>query len=235
MNSIKDFFENIKFKDKIDPKQKSIVKKYKNLIIFVLVIILCVIGFVRLTQTSQFIMFVEYVQQHRRSYFIFLITFKMAAIVWPPLPGGLITVASIPVIGWFYAWLADYVGGLLGASIAFLLAKYYGENFLHKVLGQELFDQVKQVKINKKRELEAIIVFRLLYGTISEVVSYGLGLLKVKFSYFFFGTAIAGLLNMFLFWAAHNVLEGGKGNIVTGIVGIVALVAFFKLKGRYFE
>lgn len=181
-----------------------------------------------------FQVFIDWGQQSLLLYITILTLLKALALLWPPLPGGLLTLGSIPVIGWFYAALADIIGSLIGASLAFLIAKRYGYWFLQKILDQRIIEKIRNFKIAKHKEFEAIFFLRLFTGVISEVVSYGCGIVGIRYRNFVFATFLASLLDLPLFYLASNVFAGENIFLNIALIIIFGFI-FWRLKGRYFE
>lgn len=168
-------------------------------------------------------------------FYVSLLLAKILAIVWPPLPGSLFTFGAIPFIGWFQSYLVDLVGSLIGASIAYFLGKKYGYPFLAKIFNVNILQKIQQIKIRKDREIESIFIGRMAgAGNIMELVCYGAGVLRVRFSSFIIASFLANLFALPLYYAGGNILKGG--NIILGIIfGAVTLFVFWKIKGRYIE
>lgn len=210
------------------------VKNNRHLILFVLVLAATFSGYIWMLKQPFFQGFIEWSQQNFILYFFVLILIKTVAIVWPPIPGGLLTLGSIPMIGWFNAYLADLIGGLTGSSIAYYLGKRYGHSFLRKIFDEKTIVKINKIKIVKNKELEAIFLVRLFTGIISEAISYGSGLLGIKYRNFLLGTFLASLMFMPFFYLASGILSG-KNILLNGIIVLIVGTLFYKLKGRYFE
>lgn len=180
-------------------------------------------------------MFNEWTRQNIITFYVFLLISKILAIVWPPLPGSLFTLGSIPFIGWPAALAVEIVGGLTGASITYYLGKWYGYPFLKRIFSEDIVAKIKQIKIRKDREIESIFVARVAgAGNLMEIVCYGAGVLNVRFSRFLIASFMANLLALPIFYIGGNVLKGG--NILLGLAfGAVTLFIFWKIKGRYVE
>lgn len=210
------------------------MKKNKHVIIFLAVSILTFVAYLRLTRTDGFQDFIVWSQSNFLLYFSVLVILKIAAIVWPPIPGGLLTLGSIPVIGWFNAWLADTIGGIIGASIAYALGRKYGQKFLKKIFDQKTIDKISLIKLKSGKEIEGIAVLRLFYGTISEFISYGSGVIGVKYIHFLIGTFLSSLGGMILYYFSQGIFAG-ENIVVNAILLGLAVILFFRIKGRYFE
>ncbi len=210
------------------------VKKHKNLILLILLAAGLFVAYIWFMRQPVFDDFIVWSQQNFLLYFGVLVFIKIIAIVWPPLPGGLLTLASIPVIGWFPAFLAEAIGGLAGSSVAYYLGKKYGYAFLRKVLDEKFITRIQRIKIAEKRELEALFFLRLFTGLVSEAVSYGSGVIGVKYRNFFLGTLAAEIVFMPSFYFVNEIFAGR--NVIVYVPIVLALAFFFwKMRGRYFE
>lgn len=209
-------------------------KNNYNLIIISIVMLASFGGYLWFIRQGVFQDFISWAQQNLILYFIILASIKMIGIVWPPIPGGLFTIGSVPVIGWQNAYLAEVIGGLAGATIAHHLGGKYGYKFLKKLFDEPVIERIKKVKIAKNKEVEAIFILRLFTGSISEAVSYGAGLLGVKYRNFIFGTIIAYIFLIPIFYLANNIFSG-KNILLNGALVLTLGFLFYKLRGRYFE
>ena len=169
-------------------------------------------------------------------YVFALFIYKSIGVLFPPIPAGVITLASIPFLGWFGAYLVDMAGSIAGGMVAYSLGKKYGKKILKKLFNESIVDKIVKTKIKKGKEIEAVFTFRVLLGsTILEAVYYGAGFLKIPFGKFLIGASLSHIVvGVPSFILANNIFSG-KNLVLTGILSIVALVFVLKTKGRYFE
>jgi uncharacterized membrane protein YdjX (TVP38/TMEM64 family) len=166
----------------------------------------------------------------------FLFLYKSVGVLFPPIPAGLVTMASIPFLGWFGAYSVDLAGSLAGGMIAYFLGKKYGHPLLLKILGSDLTRKIEKVKVNRNREIEAVFMYRIALGsTILEAVYYGAGFLKIGFGNFLVGSLLSHILvGVPSFYLANNILQGS--NIaLTIILTVIGIIFVLYTKGRYFE
>lgn len=165
---------------------------------------------------------------------LILIVLKIVGILWPPLPGVVFMIAAIPVIGWVPAFGVDLVGGMIGTSLAFGLTRRYGPKVIVRVFGQSGLDQVQRFRLQPGKELEVIILMRVLMGAVSELVSYGAGLTNIKFRNLFLGSLISYLLiGLPLFYLIGFVLK--SENLLLAVIPLlIGLIVIYLLRGRYF-
>lgn len=187
-------------------------------------------------QTNQFKEFVTWSQSHILIYIVFLITIKIGGVIYPPIPGGIFTLASIPVLGWQTAYVVDFVGSILGGTACYFLGKKFGYQLLEKVFDKEIISKMELLKVKKKKELEAIIVWRLLAGgTVVEAIYYGAGFFRVGLVNFFLGTSISHLIvGIPSFYLGSTIFS--SQNIVLNILLIgLSIGTLYIVRGRYFE
>jgi len=210
------------------------IKRSRHLIVIAILGGVTLALYFWLVHQAFFFGFITWAEDNLFTYLVVLIFFKTLAIVWPPLPGGLFTLGSVAVIGWKWAFFGQVIGGLLGAGIAFWLGNKYGYGLLSKIFDEQTLEKIRRVKIYNHREFEAIFFLRIFTTSISEAVSYGAGLINIKFHNFILATLCGFVFEIPLFYLAQSVLRG-QNLWLSGSMVLVAGLLFYKLKGRYFE
>ncbi len=169
-------------------------------------------------------------------YVFILFVYKALGILWPPIPAGIFTLASIPFLGWVGAYFVDLVGSVVGGSIAYYLGRRYGITLLRKIFDEKILKKIKKVRIKRGREVEAVIIYRILLGTtILEVLYYGAGFLKIDFGKFLIGAILSHIVvGIPVFFFAQSVFSG-KNVLISVILSVITLFFVLKTKGRYFE
>lgn len=210
------------------------IKRNKHTILyisfFISTLFLCLV----LTRSELVYTIIDWGKENEKTYLLILILVKILGIVWPPLPGGLITLGSIPVIGWEYSFFADTIGSILGSSISYVLGRIYGYRILDKIFDANTIAYIKKIKLKSKRELEAVIMTRFAFNFLSEFVSYLSGIIKIKFSNFITGVIFSSVLSFPAFYFANNIFSGK--NVLSSLLFLIVFVfIIYKFKGRYFE
>lgn len=215
------------------------LKTHKHIIIFVVASLATVLFYIWFINSPYFEELKNWSQDNLILYIIILLLLKIIGIIWPPIPGGVLTLASIPIIGWKLAYLTDLMGSIIGSSGAFFIARKWGWKFLEKIFDSSILEKIKNVKIKKQREIETIFLMRFLGGTIIEVVCYGAGILGIGYRNYLTATVLSHLpIGIPLFYLAGNVLSdvlSRNGAIMSFIFLCFAVFLFYKLKHRYFE
>lgn len=204
--------------------------------VLVLFSVLLYIWFVR---STYFIGFRQWSLSNVLLFSTILVLLKIISIVWPPIPGGIITISAIPLIGWQNAYFADLTGSILGSSITYFLGKKYGYRLLDSLFDEKVIEKIKKIKIKKSKELEAIFTLRILTGSLFlEAITYGAGVLGIGFTNFLIATIASHLLvgvpSYYLF-AQITTVGFSQTWIVNMVLLSMAFVVMYKLKGRYFE
>lgn len=183
--------------------------------------------------------FQEYVNWAQNNIVLFIITIivlKSISVIFPPLPSVIMTLSAIPIVGWFNAYLIDYAGSILGSSISYFIAYKYGVPVLRKILDKNTVENLSKVKIKKGREVESVIVLRVLTGaTLVEAVNYGAGLLRIPYNKFLIGFLISHpLYGIPTFYFVRNIIQN-ENILITLILAILCIAGIYLFRNRYFE
>lgn len=211
------------------------LKTHKHLFILAGGIVATIAAYVAFYHSIYFDIFSQWAAGHLLGLFIALVVIKTIGIIWPPIPGGIFTLGAIPILGGPPAYLADFIGSLVGSMIAYGLARRFGIAFLKKIFDEETILRMQKIRVVPKRELEAVFLFRLFGGNVVEIVCYAAGLLRVGIKNYVLGTITSHMAVGIPFYYFSGALFQGK-NIVINIVfaaAVAVLFAFFKK--RYFE
>lgn len=213
-------------------KQKTFLYSSLFVIIFILTLVLFYLFF-----KSPYFQIVDiWIKKNIVLYVVSLFVYKSVGVLFPPIPGGLVTLASIPFLGWFGAYLVDLFGSTLGGIVAYYLGRKYGHPLLKKVLGEEMARKIEKIKIKKEREIEGVFIYKIALGsTVLEAVYYGAGFLKIGFKNFLIGSVLSHVaVGIPSFYLAENILNG-QNVILTVALTLAGIIFIFSTKGRYIE
>lgn len=163
---------------------------------------------------------------------LIIIFFRMIGMVIPPIPGGVISFALIPVLGWFWSSVYSMIGLTLGAIIAFFIARKFREPVIARFVPLQDLNKWED-KLSGKTEFFAFLGIRMMTGPIMDFISYVAGLSKISFWKFLLATVIAEIPSVFAYYVGGEVYK--KVSVDNGAyvgVGILLAigVAFFYLK-----
>ena len=160
-----------------------------------------------------------------------IIISRIIGMVIPPIPGGLVSFALIPVIGWFWAYIYGVIGTTTGAIIAFLLARKFREPLVARFVPLQQMHSW-EARISHKKKFWAFLLIRMTTGPLMDFVSYIAGLTKISFLTFLVTTLIAEIPTVLVYYIGGKTYEKFSGTNNYAGVGFLLLLGilfyFFK-------
>lgn len=215
---------------------ESYIKSYTNLISFSAGFLIVGVMYIVFMQSNYFEDFQRWSENKQEFLFISLVIIKILGIIWPPLPGGVLTLGSIPVLGWQTAYVADLLGSIVGTSLAFVISRKFGRGLLRKILTDEMLDSIEAVKFKQGRQFEVFMLLMLAGGTVIDIMSYAAGLVKsVRFLPFASARLISHLIvGIPSFYFVSNILSGN--NVILSVLLVLLIIPIiWRLRHRYLE
>lgn len=147
----------------------------------------------------------------------------------PLVPGLAITITIAWIFGWqwgaFYSWL----GALLGASLDFGLARWYGRPLVEKIVRSQhlhIFDE-----FFLRHGIIAVFITRLTPIVPFKVVSYGAGLTKVSLGQFIFATGVGQSPAIILYSIlGQNLVKNLLATVLITILLVIAGLAAYRYR-----
>ena len=129
------------------------------------------------------------------------------------LPGTLLTGVGAAIFGAYWGFVVVWIGAMIGASVAFFIGRTLGREFAASLIG----DKLKKYDDGIERNGFATVLYlRLVYFPFTPM-NFGMGLTKVRFWDYFFGTGLGIIVGTFIFtffigtlkevWASGNWAE----------------------------
>lgn len=122
---------------------------------------------------------------------------------------SLLTLAAGFLFGPFWGVVYTVIGSNLGASLAFLIGRFFGEGLIRiKDSNQGLGVYIKRLRANS---FETVFIMRLIFLPY-DLVNYLAGLLRINYWAFISATALGalpGTISFVLFGASTGLSEGG--------------------------
>ncbi len=155
----------------------------------------------------------------------FLYMFMMAlAVVVSPIPSLPLDIAAGAVFGPFIGTIYSVIGGLAGAVVSFLIARFLGRDVLERFLGGHInFCTQCSDKLLSK----VVFISRLAPFISFDIVSYGAGLTKMSLRTFTVMTFFGMIPMTFVYTSFGAVLIVHKG--ISIVLGVCMVVLFFTL------
>lgn len=132
-----------------------------------------------------------------------IIAWKTAGMVFVPIPGGTLTFALIPVLGWFTAYLYNVIGSLIGSSIAFWIARKFRRPVVQRLVPLQTIDKW-EAKLSEGQEFWAFLVVRAVTWPIFDLMSYAFGLSRISYKRFLAVTALLLIPNAAVYYLGNE-------------------------------
>jgi len=145
----------------------------------------------------------EYLTPENLSHFLetagfwapFAYVFLYATGVCVFLPGTLLATLGAAIFGPYFGFVYVWLGAMIGATVAFFIGRYLGRDLAASLIG----DRLKKYDDGIGRNGFATVLYlRLLYFPFTPM-NFGMGLTKVRFQDYFFGTALGIIVGTFIF------------------------------------
>jgi len=111
------------------------------------------------------------------------------------VPGSILTGLVAVIFGAYWGFVYVWIGAMIGASAAFLIGRNLGREFATALIGDRLRRYDDAIERNG---FAAVLYLRLVYFPFTPM-NFGMGLTKVHFRDYFFGTALGILVGTFIF------------------------------------
>jgi uncharacterized membrane protein YdjX (TVP38/TMEM64 family) len=111
------------------------------------------------------------------------------------LPGTLLTGIGAAIFGAYWGFLYVWIGAMLGASAAFFIGRTLGREFAASLIGDRLKKYDDAIERNG---FATVLYLRLVYFPFTPM-NFGMGLTKVHFRDYFFGTGLGIIVGTFIF------------------------------------
>lgn len=142
-----------------------------------------------------------------------------------PVPLFLVAGANGFIFGVAWGMVITLVGALLGATVAFYMARVIARDYFSRRLSKYM-PQVDEM--SNKSGAKVIFLARLVPILPSSIISYAAGLSKVSFSAFFVASVFGKLPEIVIYTILGHSLERAEGLItrVTVIIILISLLCF---------
>lgn len=175
----------------------------------------------------------QFSPEHVFSGAVFLVAIRSLAMVIPAIPGGMIAFATIPVFGWLVAFICNTLGIVIGASIAFWLARVYREPLVTRFASLNKINRIGK-QVSGKRQFMTLVAFRLFTVPVVDISSYVVGLTKIDYKKFLLATFLATLPTITTFYFGEEVYKRIFGkNLFVGIIAMLIIGSIYFIIKRY--
>ncbi len=142
---------------------------------------------------------------------VFMIIYTVGVCLF--LPGTLLTGLGAAIFGAYWGFVYVWLGAMVGASVAFWIGRTLGREFAASLIGDRLQKYDDAIERNG---FATVLYLRLVYFPFTPM-NFGMGLTKVHFRDYVFGTGLGIIVGTFIFtffigtlkevWASGNWVE----------------------------
>ncbi len=111
------------------------------------------------------------------------------------IPGTLLTTLGGAIFGAWLGFIYVWTGAMLGASAAFWIGRTLGRDLAASLIGDKLKKYDEAIERNG---FATVLYLRLVYFPFTPM-NFGMGLTRVRFWDYFFGTALGIIVGVFIF------------------------------------
>jgi len=111
------------------------------------------------------------------------------------VPGIVLTALGAAVFGPYWGFLYVWLGAMAGATVAFWIGRTLGRDFAASLIGDRLKKYDDAIERNG---FATVLYLRLIYFPFTPM-NFGMGLTKVRFPDYFYGTALGIIVGTFIF------------------------------------
>jgi uncharacterized membrane protein YdjX (TVP38/TMEM64 family) len=159
---------------------------------------------------------------------LFMMLYAIATVFF--LPGSLLTLAGGALFGPLAGTFYNLTGATLGATLAFLVARYLASEWVARKAGSRM----KQVIEGIEDEGWRFVAFTRLVPLFPFfLLNYALGLTRIRTTHYILATYVFMLPAAFAFtyvgYAGRELAQGGEGLIQKGLLALGLLAAIFFL------
>ncbi len=158
------------------------------------------------------------------------------------VPGTLLTALGAALFGPYWGFVYVWIGAMVGASAAYWIGRTLGREFAASLIGDRLKKYDDAIERNG---FATVLYLRLIYFPFTPM-NFGMGLTKVRFGDYFWGTGLGILVGTFIFTffvgTLKEVWESGDWSRLLSFRVFFSLILFVfslfipkiigKLKGR---
>lgn len=158
---------------------------------------------------------------------LIFILVRAIPVVIAPVPGVAFDFVGVTVFGWKFGLLLALIGGHLGASIAFFVARYFREPVVRYVVPLQKLHEL-ETRYSERQKFWTLVAVRFITSPFFDYVSYAAGLTRMSFLTFLLSTFIGVLpLSFVIYYFGGVIFNWGILYTALFFIGLAILSALF--------
>ncbi len=131
--------------------------------------------------------------------FVFLYALSLCLFV----PGSFLPVLGAAIFGAYWGFLYAWLGAMTAAGSSFFIGRTLGRDFVASLMGNRLRKYDEAIR---RKGFATVLYLRLIYFPFA-LLNYGMGLTRIKFRDYFFGTGLGIVAGLFVLTFFGGVLK----------------------------
>jgi len=153
---------------------------------------------------------------------VYIIIYSFLSMLF--FPGSILSISGGILFGTFKGTLYALVGAIIGGTLAFLVARYFGQKLVDRILEKRFKNLDKQSHKLKEKGFISVLILRLLPFIPFNIVNFSLGITKIKFRDYFLATLVGILPGTLLYtYFGDAIAEFNFRNIIISILLMILL------------
>lgn len=168
------------------------------------------------------------------SKFIFIVVFALKPLIIV-IPAMLMTIVGGSLFGPLQGFILSLIGFFLSGTVAFFLARFLGESFVDKIVKGK---SIKIDKVMNKNGIFIIALIRFVPVFHYDIVSYTLGLTKVKYKDYIIGSILGVIIETAAYaYLGENIFNPHSPEFIMsiGIIVVLGVLGWFLAKRGSFK
>ena len=124
---------------------------------------------------------------------VYIIIYAVGVCIF--IPGTLLTGIGAAVFGPYFGFIYVWTGAMIGSGFAFFIGRTLGRDYAASLIGEKLKNYDNAIERNG---FATVLYLRLVYFPFT-LMNFGMGLTKVRFTDYFFGTGLGIIVGTFIF------------------------------------
>ncbi len=163
---------------------------------------------------------------------VYIVIYAVGTVLF--FPGSVLTISGGVIFGAVWGTLYNIIGIGIGASLAFLVARYFGKGFVEEVIHSKFQKVSKYDDKLEENGFFTVIFLRLIPIFPFNGLNFALGLSRVKFRDYFFATVLGTIPGTFAYtYFGSSLAMLDVFDIAVSVVLILLLSMIFPLYKKY--
>ncbi len=166
---------------------------------------------------------------------IFIIIYTLRSVI-PIIPVGFLSLIGGSLFGTWWGTIYILTGAVTGATVAFLIARYWGKSIIGRIKWVHRDDVRKINNRIAKNGFQFIFIIRLIPFFQYDVINYGAGFSKMKFQHFIIGSFIGmipgGFIRAFVGNSLNDIFSVQTASFLVVFLLLILIPIIYRAKKK---